>query len=150
MQAEVCFLRFRLVSRRCHIISAIPSVVPQSLSEPDKRISQTSGSSVNLSDCLYATKWIQVLADRRFCPSDPVQSLSEAFPSVASTLTLSVDPFVQSTRRIVDVAATLFPIIRYGVVAQMADHPYFGLPQHLAFPDKAAAFACPVSKLAQT
>jgi hypothetical protein len=149
LQAEVCFLCFRLVSRRCHNISAIPTVVPQSLTEPDKRISQTSGSSVNHSDRRYSTTWIQVFADNRSWPSDVVQGLSEAFPCVASSLTLAVDPLKKNPRGMVDVTVTSFPVIRYCVIAQMARHSYPGLPQHLALAQTAPALARPVGKLIQ-
>ena len=43
--------------------------------QPDKRISHTSGSSANHSDCLQSTTWIQVFADNRFWPPDVVECL---------------------------------------------------------------------------
>ena len=45
----------RQFPQRCHNISAIPSVVTRPLAEPDKRISHTSGSSVNHSESLRPT-----------------------------------------------------------------------------------------------
>ena len=53
LQDEVCFLCFRLLARRCHTISSI-TVDPLPLTEPDKRLSHTSGSSVGRSVRLRA------------------------------------------------------------------------------------------------
>ncbi len=149
LQAEVCFLCFRLVSRRCHNISAIPLVVPQSLTEPDKRISHTSGSSVNHSDRLLYTTWIQVFADNRFRPSDVVKCLLEAFPCIARSLTLSIDPFKQNLRRMVNVAGTFSRVVRYGVIVQMSRHSYPRVAQHLAFGQYPPALSRPACKFSQ-
>jgi len=48
------------------------SVATRPLTEPDKRLSHTSGSSVNRSESLRPTTWIQVFADIRFGPPNPL------------------------------------------------------------------------------
>jgi len=42
------------------------------LTEPDKRISHTSGSSVRYSANLRSTTWVQVFADSCFRPPHPL------------------------------------------------------------------------------
>ena len=114
------------------------------LTEPDKRISQTSGSSVSHSANLRSTTWIQVLADTRCGPPNPGKSLTECFPGVCPPLALAVEPFEQDLFGAVDIVATPFRVVRYGVVAQVPDHSTSGLPEHLSLSQYVARFACPL------
>ena len=63
------------------------------LSEPDKRLSHTSGSSASPSVCLRSTTRIQVFAEPGFRPLRPGQSLFEVCPGICPALTLAVEPF---------------------------------------------------------
>ena len=66
LQVDVCFLSCHLVSRWCHNISAIHQVVPQPLTEPDKRLShirlftQTFSFRLNGFMCAFAFPPIRV------------------------------------------------------------------------------------------
>ncbi len=71
---------------------------PGPYAEPDKRISHTSGSSVNYSDSRATTKWTQVFADIRPWPPDPLEGLQVAFPRIGSPLTLTIEPLKQDPR----------------------------------------------------
>jgi hypothetical protein len=66
---------------------------PRSLTEPDKRLSHTSGSSVNPSDRLYSTTWIQVFANNRTGPFIQFQYFLKPLPCIAWPLTLAIDLF---------------------------------------------------------
>ncbi len=90
-----------------------------SLTEPDKRLSHTSGSSVHHSVRLRSTTRVQVFADSRLWPLRPDQGLGEAFPGVCLTLTLTVEPFKQDMFCAIDIVAAPYRVIRYGVIIQM-------------------------------
>jgi hypothetical protein len=92
------------------------------LTEPDKRLSHTSGSSVHHSVQFRSTKRVQVFADCRLGPSGPGERLVECRPGVCPPLALAVEPFEKDAFRAVDIKATPFRVIRYGVVAQVSDH----------------------------
>ncbi len=64
-----------------------------SLTEPDKRLSHTSGSSVRPSVRLRPTTRVQVFAEPNLRPLHPGQCLFEAFPVVCPALALAVEPF---------------------------------------------------------
>ena len=87
-------------------------VVPLSLTEPDKRISHTSGSSVSHSDGLRPTAWIQVCADMHGGPVRPGQSLLELCPGVRRALALAVEPFEKDFGCAVDEVITPVRVIR--------------------------------------
>ena len=106
---------------------------PRSLSEPDKRISHTSGSSVNPSDRLYSTTWIQVFANKRTWPFVQLQYFLKPLPCIAWPLTLAVDPFKQDLGCVVNVATTFVRIIRHGVIVQMSNHTRPASFHHLRF-----------------
>ena len=93
-----------------------------SLTEPDKRLSHTSGSSVHHSVRLRSTTRVQVFADSDFGPVPPGQCLSETFPGVCLALALAVEPFKQDMFGAIVIETAPFQVIRYGVIAQMADH----------------------------
>ena len=114
------------------------------LTEPDKRISHTSGSSVHHSVCLRSTTRIQVFADPEFGPTHPGQCLIEGLPGIRLALTLAVEPLEQDVFGTVDIVATPFRVVRYGVVAQVPDHSTSGLPEHLSLSQYVARFACPL------
>ena len=95
MQEEVCFLRYHLLSRWCHNISSISRLNLLPLSEPDKRLSHTSGSSVSPSVRLRSTTRVQVFAEPGFGPFHTDQGLFEVCPGVRPALALAVEPFVQ-------------------------------------------------------
>ena len=122
---------------------------PDPYTEPDKRISHTSGSSVNLSDCLQTTTRIQVFADNWCGPLNQLEYLLKPFPCIAGTMTFAINPFIQDSRRIVNVATTFVRIVRYGVIVQMACHTYLGPLQHLCLAQYIPAPARPVSELLQ-
>ena len=104
-----------------------------SLTEPDKRFSHTSGSSVRHSVGLRSTTRVQVFADPGFGPAYPSQSLAEAFPGVCLALALAVEPFEQDPCGAIDIVAAPFPVVRYGVVAQVTDHSGPCLAEHLCY-----------------
>jgi len=131
-------------------MSARRTVVPLPLSEPDKRLSHTSGSPVRHSVGLRSTTRVQVFADVRCRPVRPDQYLSELFPGVRPALALAVEPFEHDACRAVDIVAAPFRVIRYGVVAQVAHQSSAGLPDHLPFPQYAAGFLRPRRELSQT
>ena len=120
-----------------------------SLTEPDKRLSHTSGSSVRHSVRLRSTTRVQVFAEPGFRPLHPGQSLFEALPGVCPALALAVEPFEQDLSSTMDIVGTPFQVIRYGVVAQMAQHSNPCLPEHLPFPQYMSGFLCPVGELVQ-
>jgi len=114
------------------------------LTEPDKRLSHTSGSSVRHSGRLRSTTRVQVFAEPGFRPLHPSQGLVEALPGVCPALALAVKPLEQDLRRAPDIEIAPFQVIRYGVIAQMPQHPYPRLPEHLPFPQYLPGFLCPV------
>ncbi len=73
----------------------------------------------------------------------------EARPCVCLTLTLAVEPFEQETGCVKDIAATLFRVIRDGVIVQVSCDTDLRLAQHLAFPYPMPGVACPVCELPQ-
>jgi len=126
------------------------SVELLSLTEPDKRLSHTSGSSVRYSVNLRSTTRVQVFADSWFGPPHPGQSLIEVFPGVCPALALAVEPFEQNSFSAVDIVAAPFQVVRYGVIAQMPNHSGSGLPEHLSLSHYVSGFLRPVRELAQT
>ena len=80
---------------------------PGPYTEPDKRISQTSGSPVNCSDRLVTTKWTQVFADIRLRPPNPLEGLQVAFPRIGSTLALTIQPLEQDPFCVIQVGTAL-------------------------------------------
>ena len=120
------------------------------LTEPDKRLSHTSGSSVDHSVRLRSTTRVQVFAEPGFRPLHPGQGLVEALPGVCPALALAVKPFKQDCSSAADVVAAPFQVIRYGVVAQVAQYSYPCLPEHLPFPQYGSDFLCPVGEFLQT
>ena len=62
------------------------------LSEPDKRISHTSGSSVSPSASRRSTTRVQVDADTRRGPAHPGQGLDKPGPRICPPLALAVEP----------------------------------------------------------
>jgi len=48
-----------------------------------------------------------------------------------------------------DIVGTPFQVIRYGVIAQVAQYSYPCLPKHLSFPQYRSDFLCPVGELLQ-
>src|SRR3989337_4302906 len=116
------------------------------LTEPDKRLSHTSGSSVRRSVRLHPTTRVQVFAEPGFRPLHPGQRLLEALPGLCPALALAVEPFEQDLSRTMDIVGTPFQVIRYGVIAQMAQHSYPCLPEHLPFPQYLSGLLCPVGE----
>jgi hypothetical protein len=116
-----------------------------SLTEPDKRLSHTSGSSVRPSVRLRSTTRVQVFAEPGFRPLHPSQGLVEALPGVCPALALAVEPFEQDSCSAMDIVGTPFQVIRYGVVAQMAQHSNPCLSEHLSLvtPSAPVAFLAP-------
>ena len=92
------------------------------LTEPDTRISHTSGSSVSHSASLRSTTRVQVYSDFRRGPSDPGKGADVGFPRICPTLALAVEPFEQDAFCAMDIEAAPIRVVRYGVIAQMADH----------------------------
>ena len=90
------------------------------LSEPDKRLSHTSGSSVSPSVRLRSTTRVQVFAEPGFRPLHTGQGLLEVVPGVCPALALAVKPFEQDFSSAMDVVGTPFQVIRYGVITQVA------------------------------
>ena len=86
------------------------------LSEPDKRLSHTSGSSVRHSVRLRSTTRVQVFADPELGPAHPGQCLNETFPGVCLALALAVEPFEHDTCGAVDIVAAPLPVVRDGVI----------------------------------
>jgi len=119
------------------------------LSEPDKRLPHTSGSSVRHSVRLRPTKRVQVFADPGLGPVRPGQSLFEPFPGICLALALTVEPFEQDACGAIDIETAPFQVIRYGVIAQVADHFCPCLPEHLPFLQHRSDFYCPVGEFAQ-
>jgi hypothetical protein len=119
------------------------------LTEPDKRLSHTSGSSVCHSVRLRSTTRVQVFADPGFGPAYPSQGLAKAFPGVYLALALAVEPFEQDMFCAIVIVAAPLQVIRYGVVAQVAHHSRAGLPEHLPFLQDMSGLLCPVRELAQ-
>ena len=117
-----------------------------SLTEPDKRLSHTSGSSVCPSVRLRSTTRVQVFAEPGFRPLHPGQGLAEALPGVCPALALAVEPFEQDSCSAMNIVAAPFQVIRYGVVAQMAQHSNPCLPEHLSFPQYMPGFLRPVGE----
>ena len=106
LQDEVCFLCFRLLARRCHTISSI-TVDPLPLTEPDKRLSHTSGSSVGRSVRLRSTTRVQVFAEPDLGPVHPGQCLFEPLPGVCLALALAVEPFIHNSHSAIDILVVL-------------------------------------------
>jgi hypothetical protein len=104
-----------------------------SLTEPDKRLSHTSGSSVVHSVRLRSTTRVQVFAEPGLRPLHPGQGLSEAFPGVCPTLALAVEPFKEYSRGVMDIGLTPFQVVRHAVIVQMPQHSNPCLPEHLPF-----------------
>ena len=121
------------ISMRCPKFFGHTFGSPRSLTEPDKRISHTSGSSVNPSDRLYSTTWIQVFADNRTRPFVQFQYFLKPLPCIAWPLTLAVDPFKQDLGCVVHVATTFIRVIRHGVIVQMSNHSRSASFDHLRF-----------------
>ena len=119
------------------------------LSEPDKRLSHTSGSSVHHSGHLRPTTRVQVFADYRLRPSHPDQRLVEAFPGVCLALALAVKPFKQDVFCAIGIVAAPLRVIRYGVIAQMTDYACPGLPEHFSLCHYVPALFGPVCELTQ-
>ena len=94
-------------------------VVLLSLSEPDKRISHTSGSPAGHSVCLRPTTRVQVFADSHGGPSYIGECLQIGGPGVCRTLTFAVKPSKQDAFHAVDIEMTPCGVIRYGVVVQI-------------------------------
>ena len=119
------------------------------LTEPDKRISHTSGSSVGHSDSLRPTTRVQVSADPGSRPVHPSQSLVESSPGVCPALALAVEPFEQDLFSAMDVVAAPSKVIRYGVIIQMPKHADTGLPEHIPLLQYATGLPCPVREIGQ-
>ena len=102
-----------------------------SLTEPDKRLSHTSGSSVGPSVRLRPTTRVQVFAAPGLRPLHPSQCLFEAFPGVCPALALAVEPFEQDSSRATDLEVTPAQVVRYGVIVQMPQHSNPCLPEPL-------------------
>ena len=105
----------------CRVGKAAPRLrgATKPLSEPYKRISHTYGSSVNLSDSLRSSEWIQVFADNRLRPFNPGKGLVKAVPCVRSPLAFAVQPFIQNPCHMVMKGGTHLRIIRHSVIVQM-------------------------------
>jgi len=143
----------RLVARDYYVSDApdfLPFVEPRSLTEPDKRLSHTSGSSVRPSVSLRPTTRVQVFADSGCRPLYRSQRLIKARPGVCLALALAVEPFEQDAPGAVCIVAAPPHVVRYGVVTQVPHHSYLGLPEHLSLPQHMADFLRPVRKFAQT
>ena len=125
------------------------SVAPKPLTEPDKRISHTSGSSVSHSVSLRPTTWVQVFADFRDGPVLPGHHPFEHGPVVTSTLALAVEPFEQNLLGDVNVVATFSRVIRDGIVVQVPDDFHLGDPDHLSFGLHTPGSPCPIGKIRQ-
>jgi len=93
------------------------TVVLLSLTEPDKRLSHTSGSSVRLSVRLRPTIGVEVFADPWFRPVHPGQCLVETFPGICLALALAVEPFKHNACGAIDIVAAPLQIVRYGAQA---------------------------------
>ena len=91
------------------------------LTEPDKRLSHTYGSSVHYSVRLRSTIRVQVFADFRLGPLRPDQCLCEVFPGVCLALAFAVEPFKQDMFCAIDIVAAPYRVVRYGVITQMPD-----------------------------
>ena len=126
------------------------TVVPLPLTEPDKRLSHTSGSSVSHSVGLRSTTRVQVFADTHSGPFRPGQSPLIVLPGVCLALALTVEPFEQNAPGTIDIVAAPLRVIRYGIVTQVADHTGPRLPDHLSFPQHMPRLAGPVFELTQT
>ncbi len=113
------------------------SVALLPLTEPDKRLSHTSGSSVRPSVRLRPTTRVQVFANPGCRPLNRSQRLVETRPGVYLALALAVEPFEQDAPDAI------------GIVAQVPHHSYLGLPDHLSLPQHMAGLPCPVRKFAQ-
>jgi len=120
-----------------------------SLTEPDKRLSHTSGSSVGHSVRLHSTTRVQVFAEPGLRPLHPGQRLLEALPGVCPALALAVEPFEQDLSNTMDIVGTPFQVIRYGVIIQMPQHSYPCLSEHLPFLQYISGFLCPVGEFVQ-
>jgi len=121
-----------------------------SLTEPDKRLSHTSGSSVHRSVRLRTTTRVQVYADTQARPFHPDQRPGEARPVVCLALALAVKPFKQDMFDAIDIETAPLCVIRYGVIVQIPDHPGPGLPEHLPFSEHPSGLFRPVAEIAQT
>ena len=121
-----------------------------SLTEPDKRLSHTSDSSVHHSVRLRPTTRVQVFADSQARPLHPDQCPGEALPGVCLALALAVKPFKQDMFDAIDIIAAPFCVIRYGVIVQIPDHPGSGLPEHLPFSEHPSGLFRPIAEVAQT
>ncbi len=126
------------------------TVVPKPLSEPDKRISHTYGSSVSHSVSLHSTTGVQVFADFYGGPVELDKSPFKLVPGVAAALALAVEPFEQDLSYAGEVVVAPCRVIRDGVVVQVADHSGPRLPDHLPFAQYTSRFACPVREISQT
>ena len=126
------------------------TVVPKPLSEPDKRISHTYGSSVSHSVSLPSTTWVQVFADSHGRPVQRLEGMSELLPGVAFALALAVEPFEQDVFCAIVVVVTPCRIIRDGIVVQVPGHASPCLPDHLPFTQYPSNFGSPFRELAET
>ena len=144
-----------LFSRYPPVFTAVPHYLDHgavdllSLTEPDKRLSQTSGSSGRPSVSLRPTTRIQIFADPRGRPFYPGQGLSECVPGVCLALALAVEPGQQNTFRAINIVAAPFRVIRDGVIIQVADHSGAGLPEQLTLSQDAPRFPYPLRERAQ-
>jgi len=120
------------------------------LTEPDKRLSHTSGSSVHPSVRLRSTIRVEVFTDSRLWPLRPDQCLGEALPGECLALALAVEPFKQDMFCAIDIVAAPYRVVRYGVITQMPAHSCSGLSEHLPFSQHMSGFLCPVRELTQT
>ena len=119
-----------------------------SLTEPDKRLSHTSGSSVRHSVSLRPTTRVQVFAESGFGPVHPGQSLLEPLPGVCLALALAVEPLEHDACCAIDIVAAPLQIIRNGVIAQVATHFHPRLPEHFPFPQYMSGLPRPLRQLA--
>ncbi len=92
------------------------------LTEPDKRLSHASGSSVRHSVRLRSTTRVQVFADPGSGPFRPGQCLFETFPGICLALALAIEPFNQDMLCAIVIVDAPLQVVRYGVIAQVADH----------------------------
>ena len=81
-------------------------VVPLPLSEPDKRISHTSGSSVGHSLVIRSTKRVQVPLDAYVGPPGPRKRGLEPRPCIRPSLARAVEPFEKDLSRVSNVEVT--------------------------------------------
>ena len=105
----------RLVSRRCHRISAIltlASVAVKPLPEPDKQISHIQ-LLVESSERLKSTTRVEIPSDSCRGYAQEGASVQEPLPGVCMALAFPVDPFEQHFSCEVRVGLALAPILGY-------------------------------------